>query len=41
MHRSALAVAWFQSGVDVPSGEDAEPALRDLRWEELAQDHEL
>ncbi|MEU2246997.1 hypothetical protein [Streptomyces sp. NPDC019224] len=41
LHRSALAVIWFQSALDVPSGEDAEPALLDLRWDELAQDHEL
>ncbi|MEV7391634.1 hypothetical protein [Streptomyces sp. NPDC091215] len=41
LHRSALAVVWYQSVPDVPSGEDADPALRGIRWEELAQDHEL
>ncbi|WUS98478.1 hypothetical protein OHA46_18190 [Streptomyces sp. NBC_00708] len=41
LHRSALAVVWFQSALDVPSGEDADPALRDLRWDDLARDYEL
>ncbi len=41
LHRSALTAVWFQPGVDVPSGEDVDPALRGLRWEELAQDYEL
>ncbi|MEV3973087.1 hypothetical protein AB0K68_33970 [Streptomyces sp. NPDC050698] len=41
LHHSALAVVWFQSTPDVPSGEDADPALREIRWEELAQDYEL
>lgn len=41
LHRSALTVVWFQSVPDVPSGEDADLALRSIRWEELAQDHEL
>ncbi|TXS32757.1 hypothetical protein EAO71_04250 [Streptomyces sp. ms191] len=41
LHHSTLTVAWFQPGPDVPSGEDADPALRGLRWEELARDHEL
>ncbi|MGW0935087.1 hypothetical protein [Streptomyces sp. NPDC002666] len=41
LHRSALTVVWFQSVLDVPSGEDADLALRSIRWEELAQDHEL
>ncbi|MFG1807094.1 hypothetical protein [Streptomyces sp. NPDC049040] len=41
LHRSALAVAWFQPLPDVPSGTDADPALRAIRWEELARDHEL
>lgn len=40
-HRSALTVVWFQTGLDVPSGKDADPALRGIRWEELAQDYEL
>ncbi|MGW7817598.1 hypothetical protein ACWGLF_05565 [Streptomyces puniciscabiei] len=41
LHRSALTVVWFQAGLDVPSGEDANRALRSIRWEELAQDYEL
>ncbi|MEU4280853.1 hypothetical protein [Streptomyces tanashiensis] len=41
LHRSALTVVWFQTGVDVPSGEDADLGLRSIRWEGLAQDHEL
>ncbi|MFE3824716.1 hypothetical protein [Streptomyces sp. NPDC059092] len=41
LHRSALTVAWFQPAADIPSGEGADPALRSIRWEELAQDHEL
>ncbi|MFJ8938228.1 hypothetical protein ACIRL0_21305 [Streptomyces sp. NPDC102365] len=41
LHRSALTVIWFQAGLDVPSGEDADLVLRNLRWEELAQDYEL
>lgn len=28
LHRSALIVAWFQATPEVPSGEDADPALR-------------
>ncbi|MFD4589738.1 hypothetical protein [Streptomyces rubiginosohelvolus] len=41
MHRSALVVAWFQATADVPSGEDADLALRGIDWDALAQDHEL
>ncbi|MFF5390344.1 hypothetical protein ACFY5H_18590 [Streptomyces sp. NPDC013012] len=41
LHRSALTVVWFQAGLDVPSGENADPVLRSIRWEELAQDYEL
>ncbi|MFI6359885.1 hypothetical protein ACIBJF_46675 [Streptomyces sp. NPDC050743] len=41
LHRSALTVVWFQAGLDVPSGEDANLALRSIHWEELAQDYEL
>ncbi|NUS13855.1 MAG: hypothetical protein HOY69_21020 [Streptomyces sp.] len=41
LHRSALVVAWFQEAPDVPSGEDADPALRGICWEELARDYEL
>ncbi|MER7912405.1 hypothetical protein [Streptomyces sp. NPDC096068] len=41
LHRSALIVIWFQTGLDVPSGENADLGLRSIRWEELAQDYEL
>ncbi|MGW8955734.1 hypothetical protein [Streptomyces sp. NPDC055709] len=41
LHRSALTVVWFQAGLDVPSGEDTDLALRSIRWEELAEDYEL
>lgn len=41
LHRSALTVVWFQTGLDVPPGKDAGLVLRSIRWEELAQDHEL
>ncbi|MFE0173192.1 hypothetical protein ACFWZ2_12795 [Streptomyces sp. NPDC059002] len=41
LHRSALVVVWFQPVADVPSGEDADPALRSIRWDELSQDDEL
>ncbi|GHB79065.1 hypothetical protein GCM10010306_086350 [Streptomyces umbrinus] len=41
LHRSALTVVWFQTGLDVPSGMDADLVLRSIRWEELAQDYEL
>ncbi|MFJ8162161.1 hypothetical protein ACIRBY_14680 [Streptomyces sp. NPDC096136] len=41
MDASVLVVAWFQSVPEVPSGEDADPGLRGLHWEELAQDYAL
>ncbi|MEU6212932.1 hypothetical protein ABZ891_23940 [Streptomyces sp. NPDC047023] len=41
LHHSVLAVAWFQSTATVPSGEDADPSLRDLPWPELARNQEL
>ncbi|MET9535877.1 hypothetical protein ABZY02_35915 [Streptomyces sp. NPDC006649] len=41
LHRSALIVAWFQAAPEIPSGQDADPALRSIRWDELAQDYEL
>ncbi|MGA4979912.1 hypothetical protein [Streptomyces cinereoruber] len=41
LHRSALIVAWFQATPEIPSGQDADPALRGIRWDELAQDYEL
>ncbi|KOU62607.1 hypothetical protein ADK57_24695 [Streptomyces sp. MMG1533] len=41
LYRSALTVVWFQPTTQVPSGCDAEAALRDIAWEELARDYEL
>ncbi|MGC0376314.1 hypothetical protein RKD28_003830 [Streptomyces sp. SAI-229] len=39
--RSRLTVVWFQPSPRIPSGCDAEPSLRDLPWERLAEDEEL
>ena len=41
LYRSVLTVVWFQPVPNVPSGDSADPALRDIPWEELAQDDEL
>jgi hypothetical protein len=41
LYRSRLTVVWFQPTPHVPSGCDAEPALRDVVWEHLAGDEEL
>ncbi|MFH8576681.1 hypothetical protein OHB11_38530 [Streptomyces zaomyceticus] len=41
LHRSALIVAWFQATPDLPSGENADLALRGIPWDELAKDYEL
>ncbi|MER5597223.1 hypothetical protein [Streptomyces sp. NPDC002265] len=41
MDGSTLVVAGFQPVPEVPVGEDADLALRGIRWEELAQDYEL
>ncbi|GGX11593.1 hypothetical protein GCM10010297_36150 [Streptomyces malachitofuscus] len=41
LYRSRLTVIWFQPTSSVPSGCDAEPALRDVSWEQLAVDEEL
>jgi hypothetical protein len=41
LYGSALTVVWFQPTTQVPSGCDAEAALRDIAWEELARDYEL
>ncbi|GGY29818.1 hypothetical protein [Streptomyces djakartensis] len=38
LYRSRLAVLWFQSTPRLPSGCDAESALRDLDWAALARD---
>lgn len=41
LNHSVLVIAWFQPLPDVPSGENADPALRGVPWEELARDHEF
>ncbi|WP_328880606.1 hypothetical protein [Streptomyces sp. NBC_00299] len=41
LHRSALTIIWFQPTTHVPYGCDAEDALREVDWEELARDYEL
>ncbi|MQM26729.1 hypothetical protein [Glycomyces albidus] len=41
LHCSALIVVWFQTGLDFPPSEDADLGLHNIRWEQLAQDHEL
>lgn len=41
LYRSALTVIWFQPTTQVPSGCDAEAALREVPWDELAEDCEL
>ncbi|MFE1879533.1 hypothetical protein [Streptomyces diastatochromogenes] len=41
LYRSALTVVWFQTVLDVPSGEDTDLAFRSICWEQLAQDYEL
>jgi hypothetical protein len=41
LYRSALTVVWFQPAPNVPSSNRADPALCDIRWDELAQDDEL
>jgi hypothetical protein len=41
LYRSTLTVIWFQATARVPSGCDAEEALRDLPWEVLARDCEV
>ncbi|WP_336317879.1 hypothetical protein [Streptomyces lavendofoliae] len=40
-YRSVLAVVWFQSTTDVPSGSAADPGLRGIVWAALARDEEL
>ncbi|ONM45954.1 hypothetical protein [Nocardia donostiensis] len=41
LYHSALTVVWLQATPDIPSGEDADPGLRDLCWDEIAGDFEL
>ncbi|MER7178131.1 hypothetical protein ABT404_01305 [Streptomyces hyaluromycini] len=38
--RGLLSV-WFQATPQPPSGHDADRGLREVAWEELAQDYEL
>ncbi|MEU2247359.1 hypothetical protein [Streptomyces sp. NPDC019224] len=39
-HFSALVVVWFQHTPDPPTNDNAPAALRDLAWEELAEEFE-
>jgi hypothetical protein len=41
LYGSSLTVVWFQTTARVPYDCDAEPALREITWEDLARDHEL
>lgn len=41
LYRSRLTVVWFQPTPLIPSGCDAETALLDMDWEQLATDEEL
>ncbi|MFC1435232.1 hypothetical protein ACEZDB_31780 [Streptacidiphilus sp. N1-3] len=41
LYCSALTVVWFQAVPAVPSGDDAEQALRSIPWDEAAEDFEL
>ncbi|WP_405008068.1 hypothetical protein OHV13_31885 [Kitasatospora purpeofusca] len=38
---SALTLVWFQDTPVLPTEEDTDTALRDLRWEDLAEDFEI
>ncbi|MFD4602860.1 hypothetical protein ACFWPQ_33150 [Streptomyces sp. NPDC058464] len=41
LHRSALTIVWFQATPQPPSVQEADRGLREVAWEELAQDYEL
>lgn len=41
LYHSALTIIWFQRTPYMPSGFDAEEALREVPWEELARDLEV
>ncbi|WP_437028346.1 hypothetical protein [Streptomyces sp. enrichment culture] len=41
LHRSRLTVVWFQPTSLLPSDCEAEPGLRDMAWEQLAEDEEF
>jgi hypothetical protein len=41
LHYSRLVIVWFQDDVVVPAGRDIPAGLRDVRWEDWAQDGEI
>jgi hypothetical protein len=41
LYHSWLEVVWFQDNVDSPVAEFVTAAVRDLAWDELAEDYEL
>ncbi|MEU9340651.1 hypothetical protein AB0D74_05435 [Streptomyces sp. NPDC048278] len=41
LHGSSLAIVWFQATPRPPSGHDANQGLREVAWEELAEDYEV
>ncbi|WP_218040390.1 hypothetical protein [Actinomadura sp. WMMB 499] len=41
LHRSGLAVVWFQDGIDAPPVGFVTAAVADLPWDDLAEDYEL
>ncbi|MER6225917.1 hypothetical protein ABT189_36115 [Streptomyces sp900105755] len=41
LHGSALTIVWFQATPQPPSGHDAAQGLREVAWEELAEDYEI
>lgn len=41
LHGSALTIVWFQATPQPPSGHDADQGLREVAWEELAEDYEI
>jgi hypothetical protein len=38
---SRLVIVWFQHNATVPAGRDIPASLRDVRWEDRAQDEEI
>ena len=40
LDQSWLEVVWFQENVDIPFAEFVTAAVRDLTWDELAEDYE-
>ncbi|MER5789083.1 hypothetical protein [Streptomyces sp. NPDC001980] len=41
LHGSSLTIVWFQATPQPPSGHDADQGLREVAWEELAEDYEI